>query len=158
MQCMQVIFHVICFRSDCEILNTLIFHWVPIGLCCQELEKKKQAEFEAQAKEMELKAAKERAIVASHPDILEVKERLDKLEMVLKDVVKSKTQVDNATKTQGEDQIKQNGAATAEQGNTPSELLGKPSIERGTAPSEEKTSKLAPDIHASQSNQKDSKR
>lgn len=104
---------------------------------------------------MELKAAKERAAVASHPDILEVKERLHKLEMILKDVVKSTTQVDNATKTRVEDQIKQNGAATAEQCNTPSVLAGKPSIERGTAPSEEKTSGLVPDIHASQ---KDSKR
>lgn len=130
-----------------------------VGLYYQELEKKKQAEFEAHAKEMELKAAKERALVASHPDIVEVKQRLDKLEMILKDIVIIlKTQIDDATKTGGEDQIKQKGAATAEQDNTPNESVGKTSIERGTVPSEGKTSGLAPHSHASQSNQKDNKR
>ncbi|KAL6504631.1 hypothetical protein OROHE_023389 [Orobanche hederae] len=57
-----------------------------------ELEKKKQAEFEAQAKEMELKA--------SNPELLEVKERLDKLEVAIKEiVVKSKKQLNAAVKT-----------------------------------------------------------
>ncbi|KAL6563164.1 hypothetical protein OROHE_005751 [Orobanche hederae] len=52
-----------------------------------ELEKKKQAEFETQAKEMELKAAEEKAAAASSPELLEVKERLDKLEVAIKEIV-----------------------------------------------------------------------
>ncbi|KAL3835490.1 hypothetical protein ACJIZ3_010226 [Penstemon smallii] len=51
-----------------------------------ELELKKQAEFEAQAKEMELKAAKEKAEAAANPEFLEVKERLNKLEETVKQI------------------------------------------------------------------------
>ncbi|GFQ06745.1 hypothetical protein PHJA_002818500 [Phtheirospermum japonicum] len=69
-----------------------------------ELEKKKQAEFEAQAKEMELKAAEEKAAAASNPELLEVKERLNKLEVAVKEiVVESKKQSSDAIKTRPED-------------------------------------------------------
>ncbi|KAL6539093.1 hypothetical protein OROGR_011742 [Orobanche gracilis] len=69
-----------------------------------ELEKKKQAEFEAQAKEMELKAAEEKAAAASNPELSEVKERLDKLEVAIKEiVVESKKQLSAAVKTRQED-------------------------------------------------------
>ncbi|KAG8379739.1 hypothetical protein BUALT_Bualt07G0120700 [Buddleja alternifolia] len=64
-----------------------------------ELERKKQTEFEAQAKEMELKAAEEKAAKASNPELLEVKERLDKLEVTVKEImVESKNQPSNALK------------------------------------------------------------
>ncbi|CAI9778271.1 unnamed protein product [Fraxinus pennsylvanica] len=59
-----------------------------------ELELKKQAEFEAQAKEMELKKAKERA---ADPVLREVKERLNKLEETVKEIViESKKQSNDA--------------------------------------------------------------
>ncbi|KAG6410690.1 hypothetical protein SASPL_128755 [Salvia splendens] len=112
------------------------------------LEKKKQAEFEAQAKEMELKAAEQKALVASNPEILEVKERLDKLEVTLKDLVtNSKKPADDATKTGGEDQIEQKQAAQ------PNESVGKTSKEKRTVVSEGNASGLAPDIRPLQSNQ-----
>ncbi|XP_057787866.1 uncharacterized protein LOC131005077 [Salvia miltiorrhiza] len=124
-----------------------------------ELEKKKQAEFEAQAKEMELKAAEQKALVASNPEILEVKERLDKLEVMVKDfVIISKKQADDTTKTGGKDQIDQKQAARVEQDNTLNESVGKTSMEKGTVVSEGKTSGLAPDIHASQRNQNETKK
>ncbi|CAA2980964.1 uncharacterized protein LOC111374814 isoform X1 [Olea europaea subsp. europaea] len=59
-----------------------------------ELELKKQAEFEAQAKEMELKKAEEGA---ADPVLREVRERLNKLEERVKEiVVESKKQLDDA--------------------------------------------------------------
>ncbi|CAA2952777.1 uncharacterized protein LOC111374814 isoform X1 [Olea europaea var. sylvestris] len=59
-----------------------------------ELELKKQAEFEAQAKEMELKKAEEGA---ADPVLREVRERLNKLEEKVKDIViESKKQLDDA--------------------------------------------------------------
>lgn len=123
----------------------------------QALEIKKQAEFEAQAKEMELKAAEQRALVASNPELLEVKERLEKLEVTVKDfVVNSKKQLDDATKT-GEDLIEQKRAARVEQDSAPNESVGKTSTEKGTDVGEGKTSGPAPDIRASQSNQNDNK-
>lgn len=65
-----------------------------LKLCCQELELKKQAEFEAQAKEMELKKAEEGA---ADPVLREVRERLNKLEEKVKDIViESKKQLDDA--------------------------------------------------------------
>ncbi|KAL7152579.1 hypothetical protein ABFS83_04G107300 [Erythranthe nasuta] len=67
-----------------------------------ELERKKQAEFEAQAKEMELKAAEEKAAAASNPELLEVKERLDKLEITVKEIaLESKKQTSNAIRRTG---------------------------------------------------------
>ncbi|XP_022896395.1 uncharacterized protein LOC111410325 isoform X2 [Olea europaea var. sylvestris] len=59
-----------------------------------ELELKKQAEFESQAKEMELKKAEEGA---ADPVLREVKERLNKLEETVKEIViVSKKQSDDA--------------------------------------------------------------
>lgn len=117
------------------------------------MEKKKQAEFEAQAKEMELKAAEQKALVSSNPEILEVKERLDKLEVTLKDLVtNSKKPADNATKTGGEDLIEQKQAAQ------PNESVGKTSTEKRTVVSEGKASGHAPDVRPLQSSQNDIKK
>lgn len=103
----------------CENSDAFLSCWVPHGLCCQELERKKQAEFEAQAKEMELKAAEEKATVASNPALLEVKERLDKLELTIKEiVVESKKQLNDATKDGKEDSNVQKKAAEVEPDNT----------------------------------------
>ncbi|KAH6771894.1 hypothetical protein C2S51_010298 [Perilla frutescens var. frutescens] len=123
-----------------------------------ELERKKQAKFEAHAKEMELKAAEEKAAAASNPELLDLKERLDKLEVAVTDIViKSKKQSDDAIKT-GEDHNRQNQVAHVEQDNTPNESVGNTSMERGTVSSEGKASGLPPNIHASQSNKKDNKK
>ncbi|KAL8497217.1 hypothetical protein ACS0TY_020778 [Phlomoides rotata] len=79
-----------------------------------ELERKKQAEFEAQAKQMELKAAEEKAKVASNPALMEVKDRLDKLEQIIKEiVVEPKKQLNDATKEGREDSNEQKKAAEA---------------------------------------------
>ncbi|KAG9142667.1 hypothetical protein Leryth_005441 [Lithospermum erythrorhizon] len=51
----------------------------------QESEQKKIAEEEAKAKEMELKSAEEAA--TANPELIEVKERLEKLEETVKDIV-----------------------------------------------------------------------
>ncbi|KAH6819581.1 hypothetical protein C2S51_003184 [Perilla frutescens var. frutescens] len=123
-----------------------------------ELERKKQAEFEAHAKEMELKAAEEKAAAASNPELLDLKERLDKLEVAVTDIViKSKKQLDDAIKTGGKDHNRQNQVAHVEQVNTPNESVGNTSMERGTVSSEGKVSGLPPNIHASLSNKKDNK-
>ncbi|KAM7514766.1 hypothetical protein LguiA_004349 [Lonicera macranthoides] len=75
-----------------------------------ELEVKKQAEEEAKAKEMELKEAEEKE-ARSDPEILEVKERLGKLEEVVKEfVVESKKQSGNcaiAKNQKGDNEKKQ---------------------------------------------------
>ncbi|KAK4413983.1 hypothetical protein Salat_2811100 [Sesamum alatum] len=121
-----------------------------------ELERKKQAEFEAQAKEMELKAAEEKAAAAaSNPELLEVKERLDKLEVTVKEIVVAKKQSSGAVRTGQDDIIEQKQAAQGEPDNTQHELAGKNSKERGTVSNEGETSGLGPVTHASQSNQKD---
>lgn len=89
--------------------------WVPHWLYRQELEQKKQAEFEAHAKEMELKAAEDRATVASNPALLEMTERLEKLEQTINEiVVKSKKQSNDATKEGREDSNEQKKAAEFE--------------------------------------------
>lgn len=101
---------------------------------------------------MELKAAEEKAAAASNPELLKVKERLDKLEVAVTDIViKSKKQLDDAIETGGEFHNKH------KQDNTPNESAGK-TLERGKVSNEENTRGLAPDIHASQSNQKDNKK
>ncbi|KAI3463452.1 hypothetical protein Pfo_020115 [Paulownia fortunei] len=123
-----------------------------------ELERKKQAEFEAQAKEMELKAAEEKAAAASNPELLEVKERLDKLEVTVKEiVVESKKQLGDGIGTGREDSNEQKQAAQVEPDNTQNESVGKTLKERGTVSSDGKTSGLAPVTHASENNQKDKK-
>ncbi|KAL8502036.1 hypothetical protein ACS0TY_021243 [Phlomoides rotata] len=79
-----------------------------------ELERKKQTEFEAQAKQMELNAAEEKAKVASNPALMEVKDRLDKLEQIIKEiVVEPKKQLNDATKEGREDSNEQKKAAEA---------------------------------------------
>ncbi|EPS59821.1 hypothetical protein M569_14986 [Genlisea aurea] len=52
-----------------------------------ELEKRKQAEAEKQAKEMERKNAEDEAAIASNPAIVEVKQRLDQLELTLNQII-----------------------------------------------------------------------
>ncbi|KAL0425143.1 UNVERIFIED_CONTAM: hypothetical protein Sradi_1049100 [Sesamum radiatum] len=120
-----------------------------------ELERKKQAEFEAQAKELELKAAEEKAASSSNPELLEVKERLDKLEVTVKEIVVAKKQSSDAVRTGQDDIIEQKQAAQVEPDNSRHEPVGKTSMERGTASNEGETGGLGPVTHASQSNQKD---
>ncbi|KAK4410642.1 hypothetical protein Sango_0137200 [Sesamum angolense] len=120
-----------------------------------ELERKKQAEFEAQAKELELKAAEEKAASSSNPELLEVKERLDKLEVTVKEIVVAKKQSSDAVRTGQDDIIEQKQAAQVEPDNSRHEPVGKTSKERGTASNEGETGGLGPVTHASQSNQKD---
>ncbi|KAL0429744.1 UNVERIFIED_CONTAM: hypothetical protein Sradi_0600400 [Sesamum radiatum] len=120
-----------------------------------ELERKKQAEFEAQAKELELKAAEEKAAAASNPELLEVKERLDKLEVTVKEIVVAKKQLNDAVRT-GQDVMEQKQAAQVEPDSSQHESVGgKTSRERGTVSNEGETGGLGPVTHASQSNQKD---
>ncbi|KAL0380357.1 UNVERIFIED_CONTAM: hypothetical protein Sangu_0100000 [Sesamum angustifolium] len=120
-----------------------------------ELERKKQAEFEAQAKELELKAAEEKAASSSNPELLEVKERLDKLEVTVKEIVVAKKQSSDALRTGQDDIIEQKQAAQVEPDNSQHEPVGKTSKERGTASNGGETGGLGPVTHASQSNQKD---
>ncbi|KAK6127881.1 hypothetical protein DH2020_038389 [Rehmannia glutinosa] len=109
-----------------------------------ELEKKKQAEFEAQAKEMERKAAEEKAAAASNPELLEVKERLDKLEVTVKEiVVESKKQMGDAVRTGREDTNEQKQAAKAEPDNSRNDSVGKNFKEIGSVSGGGKTSGLA---------------
>lgn len=122
---------------------------------CQELERKKQAEFEAQAKEMELRAAEEKAAAASNPELLEVKERLDKLEVTVKEIAVAKKQLCDAVRTGQEDIIDQKQAAQVEPDNSQNQSVGKTLKERGTVSNEGKTSGVGPVTHASQSDQKD---
>ncbi|KAL2473303.1 uncharacterized protein Fot_49039 [Forsythia ovata] len=63
----------------------------------KELELKKQAEFEVQAKEMELKKAEERA---ADPVLVEVKERLNKLEETVKEIVVGSTKQSDDEETE----------------------------------------------------------
>lgn len=108
---------------------------------------------------MELKAAEEKAVAASNPELLEVKERLDKLEVTVKEiVVKSKEQLDDAIKTGREDSDEQKQAAQVEPDNTQNESVSKTLKEKGTVSSEGKTSELAPVTHVSQTNKKDNKK
>ncbi|KAL0463967.1 UNVERIFIED_CONTAM: hypothetical protein Slati_0284300 [Sesamum latifolium] len=120
-----------------------------------ELERKKQADFEAQAKELELKAAEEKAAAASNPELLEVKERLDKLEVAVKEIVVTKKQSNDAVRTGQDAIIEQKQAAQVEPDNNQHESVGKTSKERGTVSNEGETGGLGPVTHASQSKQKD---
>ncbi|GER56298.1 K-box region and MADS-box transcription factor family protein [Striga asiatica] len=103
-----------------------------------ELEKKKQAEFEKQAKEMELKAAEEKAAAASSPELLAVKERLDKLEVAFnKIVVESKKQSD--VKKERENGVELKKALQVEKLDSRNELASKERVVSGDG----KTSGLA---------------
>lgn len=120
-----------------------------------ELELKKQAEFEAKAKEMELKAAEEKAAAASDPRLLEVKERLAKLEETMKEIVAG-------SKRQSSDPVKEGQGDLNDQRPTvqtkPDNILhgseGKISEEGATPSSEKKMRGIAPVTQASQDNNK----
>ncbi|XP_073295726.1 uncharacterized protein [Primulina huaijiensis] len=120
-----------------------------------ELELKKQAEFEAKAKEMELKAAEEKAAAASDPTLVEVKERLAKLEETMKEIVAG-------SKRQSGDPVKEGQGDLNEQRPTvqtkPDNILhgseGKISGESATPSSEKKMHGIAPVTQASQDNKK----
>lgn len=144
----------------CPDLDMYVEFWCfAFSMCSwlwQELERKKQAEFEAQAKELELKAAEEKAAAAaSNPELLEVKGRLDKLEVTVKEIVVAKKQADEAVRTGQDDIIEQKQAAQVEPDNSQHDSVGKNSKERGTVSNEGETGRLGPVPHASQSNQKE---
>ncbi|XP_051113470.1 uncharacterized protein LOC127239393 [Andrographis paniculata] len=110
-----------------------------------ELEKKKQAEFEAQAKEMELKAAKEKEKMESNPQLLEVKERLNKLEERVKEIVEVAKKQPSKSVTDGQEVGENRSATQVEPDNSQNESSMKTTKERGAEPA----------THPSQTNQKD---
>lgn len=104
------------------------------------MERKKQAEFEAQAKEMELKVAEEKAAAASNPELLEVKERLNKLEVAIKEiVVGSKKQSGDVAKTGPEDSSEHKKDTKVEADNIRNESVGKSSKESAPVSSDGKS-------------------
>ncbi|XP_075480678.1 uncharacterized protein LOC142521353 [Primulina tabacum] len=120
-----------------------------------ELELKKQAEFEAKAKEMELKAAEEKAAAASDPTLVEVKERLAKLEETMKEiVVGSKRQSGGPVKEGQGDLIEKRPTVPAKPDNILHGSEGKISGESATPSSEKKMHGIAPVTQASQDNKK----
>ncbi|XP_028083399.1 uncharacterized protein LOC114284659 [Camellia sinensis] len=86
-----------------------------------ELELKKKAEEEAKAKEIELNASKEKEAGGSDPELLEVKERINKLEAAVKEiVVKTKKQLDSTGNKNQEDHSEKRHHAATDHNNAPS--------------------------------------
>ncbi|CAA0825158.1 Unknown protein [Striga hermonthica] len=104
-----------------------------------ELEKKKQAEFEKQAKEMELKAAEEKAAAASNPELLAVKERLDKLEVAFNEIVVESKKQSDVKKKERENGVEQKKALEVEKLDSRNEIASKERVNSGDG----KTSGLA---------------
>ncbi|CAL5444188.1 unnamed protein product [Camellia sinensis] len=87
----------------------------------KELELKKKAEEEAKAKEIELNASKEKEAGGSDPELLEVKERINKLEAAVKEiVVKTKKQLDSTGNKNQEDHSEKRHHAATDHNNAPS--------------------------------------
>lgn len=122
---------------------------------CQELELKKQAEFEAKAKEMELKAAEEKAAAAADPRLVEVKERLAKLEETMKEIVAgSKRQSSDPVKEGQGDLNVQRPTVLTKPDNILHGSEGKISEESATPSSEKKMHGIALVTQASQDSKK----
>ncbi|CAL5440306.1 unnamed protein product [Camellia sinensis] len=86
-----------------------------------ELELKKKAEEEAKAKEIELNASKEKEAGGLDPELLEVKERINKLEAAVKEiVVKTKKQLDSTGNKNQEDHSEKRHHAATDHNNAPS--------------------------------------
>lgn len=86
-----------------------------------ELELKKKAEEEAKAKEIELNASKEKEAGGSDPELLEVKERINKLEAAVKEiVVETKKQLDSTGNKNQEDHSEKRHHAATDHNNAPS--------------------------------------
>ncbi|KAF5931586.1 hypothetical protein HYC85_027757 [Camellia sinensis] len=86
-----------------------------------ELELKKKAEEEAKAREIELNASKEKEAGGSDPELLEVKERINKLEAAVKEiVVKTKKQLDSTGNKNQEDNSEKRHHAATDHNNAPS--------------------------------------
>ncbi|THG07979.1 hypothetical protein TEA_020050 [Camellia sinensis var. sinensis] len=92
-----------------------------VSLIILELELKKKAEEEAKAKEIELNASKEKEAGGSDPELLEVKERINKLEAAVKEiVVKTKKQLDSTGNKNQEDHSEKRHHAATDHNNAPS--------------------------------------
>ncbi|XP_057982546.1 uncharacterized protein LOC131167717 [Malania oleifera] len=129
----------------------------------EELEKKKQAEEEEKAREAELNAAKEKA--GSDANFLEVKERLDKLEETVKEiVVESKKQSIGSINKEQKDGGEKKHSATVESNNVehrpeasnsaPEDHCGNQESESPQGLGNEKMSGVAPTTDASQQDPK----
>ncbi|KZV30077.1 hypothetical protein F511_17299 [Dorcoceras hygrometricum] len=120
-----------------------------------ELELKKQAEFEAKAKEMELKAAEEKAAAASDPRLLEVKERLAKLEEEVREIVAGSKRPSSDPVKQGKGDLSgQSRTVETKTGHIQPGSQGKLSEESALPSGEKKTNGISPVTQASQENKK----